>query len=193
MLEIYIVRHGKTLFNQKDMVQGACDSPLTQEGVIQAKNVGKNMMDIPFTVSLSSPSGRASDTCEYAINNRLPIIYDKRLKEMDFGHLEGEKNATLREGKPQDFNEMCAVGWVEEGGENTQMVMDRIASFFDDLVKKYDNEVILIATHGMWIYFAMQYLFNKDIFPQNCSVSKIIYANKKFIAEDIDNLKYRED
>lgn len=193
MLEIYIVRHGKTLFNQKDMVQGACDSPLTQEGVMQAKNVGKNMMDIPFTVALSSPSGRASDTCEYAINNRLPIIYDKRLKEMDFGHLEGEKNATLREGKPQDFNEMCAVGWVEEGGENTQMVMDRIASFFDDLVKKYDNEVILIATHGMWIYFAMQYLFNKDIFPQNCSVSKIIYANKKFIAEDIDNLKYRED
>ena len=193
MLEIYIVRHGKTLFNQKDMVQGACDSPLTQEGVMQAKNVGKNMLNIPFTIALSSPSGRASDTCEYVINNRLPIIYDKRLKEMDFGHLEGEKNAALREGKPKDFNEMCAVGWVEEGGENTQMVMDRIASFFDDLVKKYDNEVILIATHGMWIYFAMQYLFNKDIFPQNCSVSKIIYTNKKFIAEDIDNLKYRED
>ena len=58
MLEIYIIRHGRTLFNQKDLVQGACDSPLTQEGVMQAKNVGKNMMDIPFTIALSSPSGR---------------------------------------------------------------------------------------------------------------------------------------
>ena len=192
MLEIYIIRHGKTLFNEKDLVQGACDSPLNKEGVLQAKNVGKNMRHIPFTIALSSPSGRASDTCEYALENRLPIKYDKRLKEMDFGYLEGEKNATLKEGKPEDFKERCEIGWVAEGGENRQMVVDRIASFFNEIVEKYDNEVVLIATHGMWIYFALQYLFDMDAFPHNCSVSKIIYNNNKFVASDINNLEYRD-
>jgi len=49
MLEIYLVRHGRTLFNEKDKVQGACDSPLTKEGRQQAENVGNGMKDIPFT------------------------------------------------------------------------------------------------------------------------------------------------
>lgn len=33
MLKLYIVRHGKTLFNEKHLIQGCCDSPLTAEGI----------------------------------------------------------------------------------------------------------------------------------------------------------------
>ena len=193
MLEIYIIRHGKTLFNQKDLVQGSCDSELTQEGVMQAKSVGENMKEIDFTHVFSSPSGRASDTCEYATQNRFPIIYDKRLKEMSFGYLEGEKNERLKDGKPEDFEERCAVGWVEEGGENTAMVMARIDSFFKELVSKYKEGTVLISTHGMWIYFALQYLLGINSFPQNCSVSKIIYDNEKYIAEFDGSTDYRDN
>ena len=54
MLEIYIIRHGKTLFNQKDLVQGSCDSELTQEGVMQAKSVGENMKEIDLKPYIKS-------------------------------------------------------------------------------------------------------------------------------------------
>ena len=30
---LYLVRHGQTLFNRRDLIQGWCDSPLTGEGL----------------------------------------------------------------------------------------------------------------------------------------------------------------
>lgn len=120
---------------------------------------------------------------------------DKRLKEMNFGYLEGEKNSELKKGKPEGFEAMCEVGWVEEGGENMAMVIDRIASFFEELVRTYDNETILIASHGMWINFALSYLLKLEKFTpiENCSVSKIIYDGNDFYAEFINNIQFREE
>ncbi|WP_288226655.1 phosphoglycerate mutase family protein, partial [uncultured Enterococcus sp.] len=34
--KLYLMRHGETLFNQLKKVQGACDSPLTENGIQQA-------------------------------------------------------------------------------------------------------------------------------------------------------------
>lgn len=33
----YLMRHGQTRFNVQGRIQGACDSPLTEEGIEQAK------------------------------------------------------------------------------------------------------------------------------------------------------------
>lgn len=32
MKDLYIMRHGQTLFNVRGKIQGWCDSPLTEEG-----------------------------------------------------------------------------------------------------------------------------------------------------------------
>lgn len=37
--KLYLMRHGQTLFNVQDRVQGACDSPLTELGIQQALQV----------------------------------------------------------------------------------------------------------------------------------------------------------
>ena len=37
MKKIYLMRHGETLFNTMDVNQGQCDSPLTENGIRQAK------------------------------------------------------------------------------------------------------------------------------------------------------------
>ena len=39
MTRIYLLRHGQTLFNQKNLIQGSCDSKLTAKGIAQAKAV----------------------------------------------------------------------------------------------------------------------------------------------------------
>jgi Fructose-2,6-bisphosphatase len=40
MKELYLMRHSQTLFNQLHRIQGASDSPLTQQGINDAKEVG---------------------------------------------------------------------------------------------------------------------------------------------------------
>ena len=35
--DLYLMRHGQTLFNVRRKIQGWCDSPLTENGVKQAK------------------------------------------------------------------------------------------------------------------------------------------------------------
>ena len=45
MTRIYLLRHGQTLFNQKNLIQGSCDSKLTAKGIAQAKAV-KEYLDM---------------------------------------------------------------------------------------------------------------------------------------------------
>ena len=56
MQELYFVRHGQTLFNVQDKVQGWCDSPLTNEGVEVAKRLGEALKDVHFDALYSSIS-----------------------------------------------------------------------------------------------------------------------------------------
>lgn len=162
MLEIYLVRHGQTLFNEKDMVQGVCDSPLTKLGQKQAQNVASHLRQVAFTQWFSSPSLRAVDTGE-AINayHHLQPKLDRRLMEMNFGSYEGDKNAVLWEDRNMPFEKILEVGWVDAGGENEAMVASRITSFFDELTATYQDEVILVTGHGMWLKQALGML-NQD-------------------------------
>lgn len=162
MLEIYLVRHGQTLFNEKDMVQGVCDSPLTQLGKEQAQRSALYLRDVAFTKWYSSPSLRAVDTGE-AINqyHHLDVQLDRRLMEMNFGHFEGDKNAVLWENRSMPFEKILEIGWVGAGGENEAMVAKRISSFFDEITSTLENEVVLVTGHGMWLRQALGML-NKD-------------------------------
>ena len=66
MNKIYLMRHGETLFNTMDVNQGQCDSPLTENGIRQAK-AAKAWIDthnVQFDTVYSSKSERASDTAE---------------------------------------------------------------------------------------------------------------------------------
>lgn len=95
-MKIYLVRHGQTLFNQQKKVQGWCDSPLTQEGIQQAIAVSKTLQSISFEYAYSSTSERAMDTMHYILQDRsVPYAYVKGLKELNFGSLEGEKEADV--------------------------------------------------------------------------------------------------
>ena len=59
---LYIVRHGKTMFNTLARVQGWCDTPLTQSGRDGIHYVGLGLQDTKFEEAYSSDSGRAIET-----------------------------------------------------------------------------------------------------------------------------------
>lgn len=180
MQELYFVRHGQTLFNVQDKVQGWCDSPLTDEGVEVAKRLGEALKDVHFDALYSSISERAYDTaCYIAKDEAYCIQVDKRLKEFNFGILEGDlhESRVLLENRPKDRIALLEEGWCDVGGENLAMVKERAASFMKD-IENIDGK-ILIVSHGLFIAAILYYLdpsclkaVAKGI--KNCSVSKVV-------------------
>ena len=69
MKTFYLMRHGQTRFNLQGRIQGACDSPLTELGIEQAKAARRYFEEegITFTRVYSSTQERACDTAELAL------------------------------------------------------------------------------------------------------------------------------
>lgn len=92
MKKVYLMRHGQTRFNLQKRIQGACDSPLTEEGIAQARAAHDYFTEqgIQFDRVYSSTQERACDTAEL-VSGRTDYIRLKGLKEQDFGAFEGQQ------------------------------------------------------------------------------------------------------
>ena len=87
---LYVIRHGKTDWNQKYKLQGRTDIPLNEEGIEMARQACERYKDVHFDVCYCSPLTRARQTAELLLEGRdVPVIYDDRLLEMGFGIYEG--------------------------------------------------------------------------------------------------------
>ncbi|MEI5993849.1 histidine phosphatase family protein [Candidatus Enterococcus mansonii] len=93
---IYLTRHGETMFNIMNKVQGWSDTPLTEEGEKVAADLGKGLAQekITFSAAYSSDLKRAFDTATIVLANtdqkKLEIQQNKQLREPNYGGYEGE-------------------------------------------------------------------------------------------------------
>ncbi len=99
-LTLYIVRHGKTMLNTTDRVQGWSDAVLTPSGEEVVTAAGVGLKDVEFQNVYSSDSGRAVQTAELILKENakssdLKIQTDDRLREFNFGTYEGDLNHTM--------------------------------------------------------------------------------------------------
>ncbi|WP_148130437.1 phosphoglycerate mutase family protein, partial [Streptococcus sp. HMSC074F05] len=89
---LFVIRHGRTMFNTIGRAQGWSDTPLTAEGErgIQALGIGLRESGLEFTRAYSSDSGRAIQTMgiildELGLKDQIPYRFDKRIREWCFG------------------------------------------------------------------------------------------------------------
>lgn len=107
---LYVTRHGKTMFNAAERAQGWSDSPLIDEGVEIAEQLGKGLKKekVEFVSAYSSDSGRARETTELALKNngqkKMNYTEDKRLREICFGTYEGDTNENMWEAAAKAAN-----------------------------------------------------------------------------------------
>lgn len=89
-MELYIVRHGKTYWNNEKRIQGWADIELTESGRQVAYDSAEGMKDIHFDAIYASPLKRAYETaCILRGSREIPVVVDERIKEIGFGALEG--------------------------------------------------------------------------------------------------------
>lgn len=98
-ITFYIARHGKTIMNTLDRVQGWCDSPLTKEGIDAARYLGYGLSDIRFRTVYCSDLRRTRQTAQIILGamgqDDLPIIELPGLREACFGSFEADLNYTM--------------------------------------------------------------------------------------------------
>lgn len=150
---LYIVRHGRTEWNDRHKLQGQTDIPLNDEGRIMAKEASYEYKDIHFDICYSSPLIRAKETAEILLGERsIPIITDERLREMSFGIYEGIEYSFDIPGcpvnvifqKPEEYTEPF------EGAESFEELFKRTREFLEEEIypKLSEGKDILIVGHG---------------------------------------------
>lgn len=199
-VRIYFVRHGETQYNIEKRMQGFCDSPLTDQGIAQAKAVGKGLADIEFKAVYSSESQRVLDTANHAIGHlNLPINPDSRLKEMNFGVLESLLESEIKERYGNVLERLFTLNDLNMSapeGESYSQLFTRTTSIINDIVQKHKNEGgnILVFSHGVTIGNYLMQLTKMSDYPHhdNCSVSVVRYYNDDFQVETIADTSFRD-
>ena len=85
---IYIIRHGQTELNQRQVLQGRSDFLLNDAGIRQAQQAAAALSNVVFDHVFASPLKRAVQTAQIIAPDVEPVI-DDRLIEMDYGPYEG--------------------------------------------------------------------------------------------------------
>ncbi len=75
MLQVYLVRHGETEWNAQRRIQGQSDSPLTQMGEAQARQVAQRARLLGITHIITSDLGRTRRTAELIVTNGAKLIH----------------------------------------------------------------------------------------------------------------------
>jgi probable phosphoglycerate mutase len=95
----YFTRHGKTMLNTLDRVQGWADTPLTPAGIEVAEYLGLGLKEVEFKSAYSSDLGRARQTVRIVLNTKgqenLSIIELPAVRETNFGSYEGDLNPKM--------------------------------------------------------------------------------------------------
>ena len=129
MREIVIVRHGQTLFNLLNRTQGWADSPLTEVGRQQARDMGMALRasDLWIDYVVSSDRGRAIETARLLLETAgidQAIEENAAWRELSFGSLEGLPN-------DENIEELVALqgyGSTEEAYQNRRQFRELITN-----------------------------------------------------------------
>ncbi|MCF0115333.1 MAG: histidine phosphatase family protein [Erysipelotrichaceae bacterium] len=179
MKKLYLVRHGETLFNVRKIIQGWCDSPLTENGIQQAKKCGAYFRshNITFDHAYSSTSERACDTLEFITD--MPYIRTKGLKEMNYGIFEGEAQYL---GAPN--KESRETYYAEHGGTTRKEVGERMLACLTDIMNQEGHECVLAVSHGAannaFLREVLGYQPGIELIMKNCSFYEFNYENGQF-------------
>jgi broad specificity phosphatase PhoE len=150
--EVVLVRHGETEWSRAGKHTGRTDVPLTEQGRRQAEAVGTALGDRDFALVLTSPLGRALDTCRLAGFGDRAEPRDE-LMEWDYGAYEGRTTSEIREERP---------GWtlwrdgvregetIEQVGQRVDRVLEQIRSLEGDALLFAHGHVLRVLT-ARWL------------------------------------------
>jgi len=142
MIKITYFVHGTTTDNEKHISSGWKDVELSELGVKQSVDLKEQTKDKKFDVVFCSDLKRAIKSAELTWDGMYPIIPDARLRECNYGELNGALSEIV-----EPMQEEECIEKPFPGGESYEDVKTRVADFLKFLKENYDGKSVAIVAH----------------------------------------------
>ncbi|MEW6087899.1 MAG: histidine phosphatase family protein [bacterium] len=197
-MKIYLIRHGESVLNGRNVIQGQSDPPLSKTGVDQVELLAKSLTKEKFNFLYTSELMRAKQTAEVLSKDLgLPISFHKDLAEIFLGEWEGKT--------PEEVNREYNSGYEKwrknptktliPGAEHIPEFRKRVSGTFRNILKNHsDDDNIIIVAHAGTITAIICHIlkgnFNKLITRMSLTNTGITYIqgyNKKLYITGIND------
>jgi len=146
-MKIIITRHGETIENKNEIMQGQLPGTLSELGIEQAKKLAERLKSDKFDYIYSSDLERAANTAKEIIKYHIntPVEFTKELRERNLGEYQGRKKEDF--GLPKEQSGVLTL--VPKNGETHLQLYNRGKKFIDFLLNKHKQiDTILIIAHN---------------------------------------------
>ena len=138
MTTLYLVRHGETVDNVRQIMQGQTQGELTENGILQAREVAEDLKDVPFDAVIASDLKRSIDTARIiAEPHQLKVLTTPLLRERDWGGFTGRYIPDLKgEVWPDDI-------------ETQENLLSRAGEFIAYIRDTFPGKKVVAVGHGI--------------------------------------------
>ena len=142
-MKIYFAAHStsKDNENEPEISSGWKDVELSELGIQQSKELGERFRDIKIDLICCSDLKRAVNSVKIGFGDRIPIIIDKRLRELNYGDFNGKSSSVVGLMKKEHIKKPFP------NGESYEQAMARVHDFYNELKKNHPDKTILIVGH----------------------------------------------
>ncbi|HSU79025.1 MAG TPA: histidine phosphatase family protein [Candidatus Angelobacter sp.] len=163
MGRLYLTRHGETIWNKEERLQGRANSPLTARGIRQAEELANRLRCQPLDIIISSPSERTLQTAQIINgNHNLLIVQDEHFMEIDVADWEGKKKEELEQDRAFQFWKQPHL-YKSERGEDFYDVRERVLPRIKSLLQEHPHEDILLVTHSVVLKTILNYFDDRPL------------------------------
>jgi len=142
-VELVYETHSTTLDNERGIATGWLQGELSEQGRANARSLGERRRDDGLAAVYTSDLARAEDTAAIAFGGTdMPVVSDPRLRECDYGELNGGPVVTVTAVK------RLHIDVPFPGGESYCDVVERTREFLVDLAERHDGQRVLVIAHS---------------------------------------------
>lgn len=141
-LRIVFETHSTTEDNENGIATGWLPGRLSDVGREQAAELGRRRAADSIAAVFSSDLARATETVAIAFRGTtIPVLLDWRLRECDYGLLNGSSAAEMHARRAEHVDEPYP------DGESWRQAAARVASFLSDLPTRWSGQCVLLIGH----------------------------------------------
>ncbi|HYY64259.1 MAG TPA: histidine phosphatase family protein [Gaiellaceae bacterium] len=150
--EIVFETHSISTDNEAGIATGWLPGELSEEGRRLARRLGERRRRERIDAVYTSDLRRAVETAELAFGDTgIPIHRDPRLRECDYGVLNGGPIADVERERERRIDEPFP------GGESYRQAVERMRSFLTDLAAERGSGRVVLIGHGATLW-ALEHL-----------------------------------